>query len=622
MMSTKLQRSFGIWAMVSDAVIFTTVFYGILGYTGAFSDFFIFDTALVTGLLSILFIMLNWRQDIYTVNPHFITGTVVVKLCISAAFAILVGAASLASVQIVNLLTIIGTVNLILFIILVVKFWFRIRLRVFGKSREPTLIYGAGRSGRQLSNALFLGNKYTVKGFVDDNPMLQGSRVLGHHVYSARSISEVVNATKANSIILAMPNLSPTQRLKIFDRLRNVDIKIMSIPSIDEMLVGNSKLDQVAPLDLEALLGRDRVDADAELLKSAVFGRNILVTGGGGSIGSEICKILLEQRASKIIIYEASEFSLYRVFQELNTVNKDCNCEIIPILGSVLDINLLQKVFETHQIDVVFHAAAYKHVPLVEDNICSAVMNNVFGSFEVLKAAIQANCKQFTLVSSDKAVRPTNVMGATKRVAELSCQAFASDHATQTKISMVRFGNVLGSSGSVIPLFQKQIEVGGPVTVTHKEMIRYFMTIREASELVIQASALPSFGEVFLLDMGTPVKIIELAEQLIKANGCVPNFTRESVKSESDPSIIDIVETGLRPGEKLYEELLVDGTSTNTDHPKIFSAKEGYIGLLQLVEFMNVLKEACVNNDEIAVLKILYEMPIEFHHTHRPESLR
>lgn len=621
-MSIKLKRSFGIWSMVSDAAIFTTVFYGIFGYEGAFSEYFIADTAILTGLLSVLFIMLNWRQGIYTVNPHFITGTVVVKLCISAAFVILVAGVSLANVQIVNVLTIIGTVSLIFFIILVVKFWFRIRLRFWGKSREATLIYGAGRSGRQLSNALFLGKKYSVKGFVDDNPMLQASRVLGHHVYSARNIREVVNATKANSIILAMPNLSPTQRRKIFDHLKNVDINIMSIPSIDEMLVGNSKLHQVAPIDLEALLGRDRVVADSELLKSAVFGRNILVTGGGGSIGSEICKILLEQCASKIIIYEASEFSLYRVFQELNAVNNDGYCEIIPVLGSVLDNNLLQKVFQAHQVDAVFHAAAYKHVPLVEENICSAVMNNVFGSFEVLKAATRANCKQFTLVSSDKAVRPTNVMGATKRVGELACQAFASDHATQTKISMVRFGNVLGSSGSVIPLFQKQIESGGPVTITHKEMIRYFMTIREASELVIQASALPSSGEVFLLDMGNPVKIIELAEQLIKANGCVPNFTGENFESKRDPINIDIIEMGLRPGEKLYEELLVDGASTNTAHPKIFSAKDCHISLLQLVEFMNVLKEACLNLDEIAVLKILYEMPIDFHHTQRPESLR
>ena len=600
--------------MVSDVTIFATAFYGILGYNVEFIDFFIVDTVLLTSLLSFLFIILNWRQDIYVVNPHFITGTVVAKLSISAAVVIMVGVASLRNIQVVNILIIIGTVNLILFIILVVKFRFRIRLRVYGKGRETTLIYGAGQSGRQLSNALFLGNRYTVKGFLDDNPILQGSRVLGHIVYSAQNIREVVNATKANSIILAMPNLSTAQKRKIFNKLKNIDVMIMSIPSIDEMLVGKSKLLQVAPLDLETLLGRDRVDADTELLKFAVSEKNILVTGGGGSIGSEICKILLEQCASKIIIYEASEYSLYRVFQELDAVNYDYKCEIIPVLGSVLDNNLLQKVFQTYQVDAVFHAAAYKHVPIVEGNICSAVMNNVFGNLEVLKAAILANCKQFTFVSSDKAVRPTNVMGATKRVAELTCQAFASDYATQTKISMVRFGNVLGSSGSVIPLFQKQIEIGGPVTITHKEMVRYFMTIREASELVIQASALPSSGEVFLLDMGAPVKIIELAELLIKANGYVPNFIGQSGASQSDPSNIEIIETGLRPGEKLYEELLVDGSSTKTAHPKIYSAKESQISLKKLTQFMNSLKDACENNDEIGVLKILYSMPLEFCH--------
>jgi FlaA1/EpsC-like NDP-sugar epimerase len=391
-------------------------------------------------------------------------------------------------------------------------------------------------------------------------------------------------------IVIAMPILDATAKRSIINELVKLPVRVVTVPTLEEILDQSARISDIQDISFEDLLGRDIVPVDTKLINKRISGKIILVTGAGGSIGSEICHQISKLDAKQLILLDISEPALFEIQQALI---KSTDVKLTCILGSVLDKKLLHKTFQKYAVDTVFHASAYKHVPLVEDNQLSALINNVFGTMSVLEAAVEANCSSFTLISTDKAVRPTNVMGATKRLAESVCQATA-EVSNNTIISMVRFGNVLGSSGSVIPTFKNQIRNNGPVTITHPDITRYFMTIPEAAQLVIQASGMAQGGDVFILDMGEPIKIFDLAKRLIRLSG--KNYY-EAGDMHPDDSAIKLEFTGLRPGEKLYEELLVDAGALSTAHPKIMRAKENFIDKNKIEDYLERMKVSLINDD-------------------------
>ena len=481
------------------------------------------------------------------------------------------------------------------------------------KNNESVLIYGAGSNGRQLSVMLKHAYRYRIRGFIDDNVKLHGTYLLGNKIFSPKDISKLVQKYNVKVILLAIPSASRCERKAIIDSLIPLKIKVQTIPDMEEILQGNAKIDELREVKIEDLLGREPVLPNQELLQKNILNKTVMVTGAGGSIGSELCRQILLNKPKILILFEISEFSLYSIHQELLEIIKKNNLSTIihPILGNVQDIERLDRVLAHFNIDTIYHAAAYKHVPLVEYNIIEGIRNNIFGTYNVAKCAADHNVKSFVLISTDKAVRPTNTMGASKRMAELCLQALSEQlKNSQTCFSMVRFGNVLGSSGSVIPLFRKQILKGGPITVTHSDIIRYFMTIPEAAQLVIQAGSMAKGGDVFILDMGEPVKIVDLAKNLIQLSGL-------SVKDEKNPKgDIEIAYTGLRPGEKLYEELLIGGDNvTKTAHSRIMTAEEEYLPFEQLSNVLVELEQACKRADYMAIRQILLSAPTGFQPT-------
>ena len=481
------------------------------------------------------------------------------------------------------------------------------------KNNESVLIYGAGSNGRQLSVMLKHAYRYRIRGFIDDNAKLHGTYLLGNKIFSPKDISKLVQKYNIKVILLAIPSASRRERKAIIDSLIPLKIKVQTIPDMEEILQGNAKIDELREVKIEDLLGREPVLPNQELLQKNILNKTVMVTGAGGSIGSELCRQILLNKPKILILFEISEFSLYSIHQELLEIIKKNNLSIIihPILGNVQDIERLDRVLAHFNIDTIYHAAAYKHVPLVEYNIIEGIRNNIFGAYNVAKCAADHNVKSFVLISTDKAVRPTNTMGASKRMAELCLQALSEQlKNSQTCFSMVRFGNVLGSSGSVIPLFRKQILKGGPITVTHPDIIRYFMTIPEAAQLVIQAGSMAKGGDVFILDMGEPVKIVDLAKNLIQLSGL-------SVKDEKNPKgDIEIAYAGLRPGEKLYEELLIGGDNvTKTVHSRIMTAEEEYLPFEQLSNVLVELEQACKRADYMTIRQILLSAPTGFQPT-------
>ena len=411
--------------------------------------------------------------------------------------------------------------------------------------------------------------------------------------------------------MLAIPSASRSERKAIIDSLIPLKIKVQTIPDMEDILQGNAKIDELREVHIEDLLGREPVLPNKDLLQKNILRKSVMVTGAGGSIGSELCRQIILNEPNALILFELSEFSLYSIHQELLEIakkNNITNTKIYPVLGNVQDIERVDRVLSHFNIDTIYHAAAYKHVPLVEYNMIEGVQNNVFGTYNVARCAAEHNVKSFVLISTDKAVRPTNVMGASKRMAELCLQALSEQLKDyQTCFSMVRFGNVLGSSGSVIPLFRKQILKGGPITITHPDIIRYFMTIPEAAQLVIQAGAMAKGGDVFILDMGEPVKIVDLAKNLVQLSGL-------SVKDENNPKgDIEITYTGLRPGEKLYEELLIGGDNVRkTTHPRIMTAEEVYLPFEQLSEVLSELENSCKDANYMAIRQTLLNAPTGF----------
>lgn len=437
-------------------------------------------------------------------------------------------------------------------------------------ARTPVIIYGAGEAGAQLANALRYSAEFTPAAFVDDNPQLWGSVVLGLKVRAPFKLPRLVTRHEARLILLALPSASHRRRREILEALAGLPVRVMALPTLAELTSGARRIDEFREIDVADILGRDSVQPNETLLKARVGGKTVMVTGAGGSIGAELCRQILLRRPRRLVLFERSEYALYNTEQELGDMLANMGqppVELVPLLGSVVHRRRLQVVMERFGVETVYHAAAYKHVPIVEHNPIEGVCNNVFGTLHAAEAALAAGVETFVLVSSDKAVRPTNVMGATKRLAELILQGLAGE-GSATRLCMVRFGNVLDSSGSVVPLFREQIRKGGPVTVTHPEVERYFMTIPEAAQLVIQASAMAQGGDLFLLDMGEPVRILDLARRMIYLSGM-------TVRDEDHPDgEVEIQFTGLRSGEKLREELLIGADDLPTEHPMIRRARE------------------------------------------------
>lgn len=470
-------------------------------------------------------------------------------------------------------------------------------------SRTGLVIYGAGQSGTQLAVALENMPEYAIVGYLDDNPALQKSIIHGIKVYPPQALPELITAHDVQQVLLAMPSAPLERRQEIIQYLEPFKVHVRTIPGMADLVSGQNEITELREIEIDELLGRPSVTPDTNLMQRCITGKQVIVTGAGGSIGSEMCRQIIRLQPRALILFEASEFALYQIEQELLQllVHEKLSVSLIPVLGSVQDRQRIEETLRKHRIQTLYHAAAYKHVPLVEHNPIEGIRNNTFGTMQTALAAKACGVERFVLISTDKAVRPTNVMGATKRLAELVLQGLAQLPGN-TVFSMVRFGNVLGSSGSVVPLFRKQIRAGGPVTVTHPDIIRYFMTIPEAAQLVIQAGAMAQGGEVFLLDMGKPVKIVELAERMIKLSG----FT---VQDEKNPGgDIRIAFTGLRPGEKLYEELLIAGDTAQTSHPRIHKAQEHSIPWHEMEQFLRELELACQKRNSITINQLMADL--------------
>jgi FlaA1/EpsC-like NDP-sugar epimerase len=498
--------------------------------------------------------------------------------------------------------------------------WFSASQHVPFTNRDDGLtkvaIYGAGVAGNQLLAALRMGRVLRPVAFIDDDPGISDRSISGLQVYKPKHIQQMIDETGAQEILLALPSSTRARRREILNFLEGYPLHVRSVPNFTDLASGRVKVEDIQEVDIADLLGRDAVPAQPELLQRCVKGKTVMVTGAGGSIGAELCRQIFALRPTILILFEHSEFNLYSILSELEqrVSRQSAPVRLLPILGSIRYQDKMLDVMKTWQVDTVYHAAAYKHVPMVEHNIAEGVLNNVIGTLNTAQAALQSGVSNFVLISTDKAVRPTNVMGSTKRLAELTLQALSREVApvlfgdkanisrvNKTRFTMVRFGNVLGSSGSVIPLFHSQIKSGGPMTVTHPKITRYFMTIPEAAQLVIQAGSMGQGGDVFVLDMGEPVRIVELAEKMIHLSGL-------SIRSERNPQgDISIEFTGLRPGEKLYEELLIGENVAATAHPMIMTANEDHLPWDVLKDRLSELLNAVEKDDYSRVRQLLRE---------------
>jgi FlaA1/EpsC-like NDP-sugar epimerase len=463
---------------------------------------------------------------------------------------------------------------------------------------KKALVYGAGSAGRQLVSALVNSNELKVVGFIDDDDRLHGQVLQGQEIYSSLKIADLIKSKEVQLILLALPSISRSRRNEILKNLSNYPFQVKTLPTVADIIQGRVSLSDVKDLDIDDVLNRDQVLPNTELLIKNITSKVVLITGAGGSIGSELARQIAKLNPQKLLLLELNEFALYKIYEELIIINN--NFKIIPLLVNVQDQTKINEIFKTFRVDTVYHAAAYKHVPLVEENISESIKNNVFATLAVVKAALSQSVENFVLISSDKAVRPTNIMGASKRLAELCVKGlYQNAKNNKNKMSIVRFGNVLESSGSVIPKFKKQIKDGGPITLTHPDVARYFMTITEASQLVIQAGAMSEDCDVFILDMGQSVKIKDLIYRIVKLSGL--NVKDEDNK-EGD---IEIKIIGLRPGEKLYEELLLGDNPQKTLHPKIQKAQDPFIPFNQLEIDLNILKTLLDHNKVLEVKDLL-----------------
>ncbi len=479
-------------------------------------------------------------------------------------------------------------------------------------SRPKVLIYGAGTTGRQLAAAMSNSHEMQVVGFLDDDDRLHGHVLNGQPIYNPADLDNLATTLNISDVLLAMPSLSRKRRNEILSQIRSAHVAVRTLPSVTDLAQGKVSISDLRELDIDDLLGREPVTPNHILLVKNIVGKVVLVTGAGGSIGSELCRQILAVNPAKLLLIEQSEFALCAIHQELEEKLAGLDVAtppvLVPLLASVQDDDRMREIMSTWHPDTVYHAAAYKHVPLVEHNPAAGIKNNVLGTLRTAQAAAENGVSDFVLISTDKAVRPTNVMGASKRLAEMALQALAATQAGAgvtvgtggTKFSMVRFGNVLGSSGSVVPKFRQQIREGGPITLTHPEVTRYFMTIPEAAQLVIQAGAMAKGGDVFVLDMGQPVRIMDLARRMVELSGL-------TVKDEQNPEgDIEIAVTGLRPGEKLYEELLIGDNPKPTVHPRIMKAHEEFIPWAEFEAKLTAL-EMALNVNDVGVIRLMMQ---------------
>ncbi|MGC1175166.1 polysaccharide biosynthesis protein [Polaromonas sp.] len=502
----------------------------------------------------------------------------------------------------------VGILQPLLFLLLVgssralARFWLANLDGSRGRSDGRLLIYGAGTAGAQTASAIAISRQFVLLGFLDDDATKVGRSINGVPVFAPSDIPDLVARRGVTDILLALPSSSRERRNRIIASLRSVPVHIRTLPGLADLATGRVTVQDFKELDIEDLLGRDPVPPNTDLLARNLANKVVLVTGAGGSIGSELCRQILLERPRQLLLLDHNEFGLYSIHQELQALcsAEGLPSELVPLLGSIANPQRLQEICQAYRPATVFHAAAYKHVPMVESNPAEGILNNVFGTLNMARAAIDNGVAQFVLVSTDKAVRPTNIMGASKRMAELVLQALAGQATNvATCFGMVRFGNVLGSSGSVVPLFRGQLASGGPLTVTHPEVTRYFMTIAEAAQLVLQAGAMATGGDVFVLDMGEPVKIMDLARRMVELSGLT---VRDEGNSGGD---IEIAVTGLRPGEKLYEELLIGDNPTPTAHPRIMKAHEDYLAWPELELHLQTLRRAADSSDVLAIKAVL-----------------
>ncbi len=466
-------------------------------------------------------------------------------------------------------------------------------------ARPRVLIYGAGNSGRDLVGAIVNSPEMQVVGFLDDDSRLCGHLLNGQPIYSSSDLDNLVTSLNVSVVLLAMPNLARTRRNQILTQIRSARVAVRTLPSMSDLVKGKVSISDLRDLDIDDLLGRETVTPNHILLAMCIRNKVVMVTGAGGSIGSELCRQIMIVGPTKLLMVDQSEYALYVIHQDLLDKFPDKDVVLIPLLGSVKDDERMLEIMSTWRPATVYHTAAYKHVPMVEHNMAEGIKNNVFGTLTTAMAAAEYGVADFVLISTDKAVRPTNIMGASKRLSEMVLQALAITD-VNTKFSMVRFGNVLGSSGSVVPKFRQQIRSGGPITVTHRDITRYFMTISEASQLVIQSGAMMTRGDVFVLDMGQPVKIYELARRMTELAGL-------TLKDERNPAgDIEIEIIGLRPGEKLYEELLIGGEPQPTSHPRIMKSREQFIEWNSLEDELQTL-EMALNINDVGAIRLIME---------------
>ena len=469
----------------------------------------------------------------------------------------------------------------------------------FVNDRKPTIIYGAGSAGAQIVESLRKNHEYAPIAFIDDEKSKQGTFINFTRIHPFSDLKDIIKKRKVKAILLAIPSLSEQRKRDLLKKLSKYPVEVKLLPSLSEIVSGRVSIENIRHVQVEDILGRTPVKPKTSLLKKNITAKNVLVTGAGGSIGSELCRQILKLKPNKIILFEHSEFNLYSIDYELTSlVEKDC--EIIPVLADVKSINKVENAIKENKIDTIYHAAAYKHVPMVEKNTVEGVFNNVMGTYNVAVCARDNNIENMVLISTDKAVRPTNVMGASKRFSELVLQALNSEE-SNTCFSMVRFGNVLDSAGSVVPLFRRQIKEGGPVTVTHAKVTRYFMSIPEAVQLVLQAGAMAKGGDVFVLDMGEPVRILDLAHRMINLSGLSP------ITSENPEGDIKIKFTGLREGEKLYEELLIGKDVVQSKHPQIMQANEDFLSWQKVSSLIEDIKTNHEKLDDDSMRNVLIE---------------
>ena len=466
-------------------------------------------------------------------------------------------------------------------------------------NRKPTIIYGAGSAGAQLVESLRKNHEYAPIAFIDDDVSKHGTFINYTKVYGFKELKNIIENRNAKNILLAIPSLSADGKRDLLKKLSKYPVEVKLLPSLSSLVEGKVSIESIRQVEVQDILGRVPVSPKSTLLKRNIKGKNILITGAGGSIGSELCRQIIHLKPKKIVLFDHSEFNLYKIDFELNSMQL-IDCEVIPILADVTNFNKVKNVVFQNDIDTIYHAAAYKHVPMVEKNIAEGVYNNVIGTYNLALSAHECEVENMVLISTDKAVRPTNIMGASKRFSELILQALNFEK-TKTCFSMVRFGNVLDSAGSVVPLFRKQIKDGGPVTVTHSKVTRYFMSIPEAVQLVLQSGAMAKGGDVFVLDMGEPVRILDLAHRMINLSGLRPTT------NENPDGDIKVVFTGLRPGEKLYEELLIGNNVIQSQHPQIMQAKEVNISWDDVQKSISIIKDSHQNLNDENVRKLLIE---------------